>query len=67
MKPVISSIIIVTSHAMVLVTAQLFTNKKEAVETVTPMKDEDGFWRVSGYYVKRSERIRTFRPCGNQP
>jgi hypothetical protein len=52
MKPVISSIIIVTSHAMVLVTAQLFTNKKEAVETVAPMKDEDGFWRVSGYYVK---------------
>ena len=29
-----------------------FTNKKAAVETVTPMKDEDGIWRVSGYYVK---------------
>jgi hypothetical protein len=29
-----------------------FTNKKVAVETVTPMKDEDGIWRVSGYYVK---------------
>ena len=25
---------------------------EEAVETVTPMKDEDGVWRVSGYYVK---------------
>ena len=29
-----------------------FANKEEAVETVTPMKDEDGVWRVSGYYIK---------------
>jgi len=29
-----------------------FENKKDAVETVTPMKDEDGVWRVSGYYIK---------------
>jgi uncharacterized protein DUF4019 len=29
-----------------------FRNKKAAVETVTPMKDTDGVWRVSGYYVK---------------
>jgi hypothetical protein len=29
-----------------------FANKKEAVETVTPMLDKDGTWRVSGYYVK---------------
>ena len=29
-----------------------FENKKEAVETVTPMKDTDGAWRVSGYYVR---------------
>ena len=29
-----------------------FTNKKSAIETVTPMKDPDGAWRVSGYYVK---------------
>jgi beta-lactamase regulating signal transducer with metallopeptidase domain len=29
-----------------------FENKKEAVETVTPMKDKDGVWRVSGYYIK---------------
>ena len=29
-----------------------FTNKKAAVETVTPMKDDDGIWRVSGYYIK---------------
>ncbi len=29
-----------------------FENKAAAVETVTPMKDKDGTWRVSGYYVK---------------
>ncbi len=29
-----------------------FANKKEAVETITPMKDAVGVWRVSGYYVK---------------
>ena len=32
--------------------ATVFENKKEAVETVTPMKDPDGKWRVSGYYIK---------------
>lgn len=29
-----------------------FENKKAAVETVTPMMDKDGIWRVSGYYIK---------------
>ena len=29
-----------------------FANKESAVETVTPMKDPDGEWRVSGYYIK---------------
>ncbi|MBA4371818.1 MAG: hypothetical protein C0402_03025 [Thermodesulfovibrio sp.] len=29
-----------------------FENKKNAVETVTPMLDKDGRWRVSGYYIK---------------
>ena len=29
-----------------------FQNKKTAVETVTPMLDADGKWRVSGYYIK---------------
>jgi hypothetical protein len=29
-----------------------FENKKEAVETVTPMLDKDGEWRVSGYFVR---------------
>jgi Protein of unknown function (DUF4019) len=29
-----------------------FAKKKNAVETVTPMKDPDGKWRVSGYYIR---------------
>jgi hypothetical protein len=29
-----------------------FANKKDTIETVTPMLDKDGKWRVSGYYVK---------------
>jgi hypothetical protein len=29
-----------------------FENKKAAIETVTPMMDKDGKWRVSGYYIK---------------
>lgn len=29
-----------------------FKNKADATETVTPMLDKDGQWRVSGYYIK---------------
>jgi hypothetical protein len=29
-----------------------FENKEDAVETVVPMKQEDGSWKVAGYYVK---------------
>jgi hypothetical protein len=29
-----------------------FENKKKAVETITPMREKDGKWRVSGYYIK---------------
>jgi len=29
-----------------------FQNKPEAVETVTPMKDDKGAWRVSGFFIK---------------
>jgi len=29
-----------------------FENKKSAIETITPMLDKDGKWRVSGYYIK---------------
>jgi hypothetical protein len=32
--------------------ASAFENKKSATETITPMKDKDGVWRVSGYYIK---------------
>ncbi len=28
-----------------------YENKKQTVETVTPAKDKDGVWRVSGYYI----------------
>jgi len=30
----------------------VFENKKNAIETVTPLKDKDGRWRVSGYFIK---------------
>ena len=29
-----------------------FQNKEFAIETVTPMMDKDGQWRVSGYFIK---------------
>ncbi len=29
-----------------------FANKKRAIETVTPMIDADGVWRVSGYFIR---------------
>jgi hypothetical protein len=32
--------------------ATSFEHKAEATETVTPMKDPDGHWRVSGYYIR---------------
>jgi hypothetical protein len=32
--------------------ATSFENKKNAVETITPVRDPDGQWRVSGYYIK---------------
>ncbi len=32
--------------------ATSFERKRSALETVTPMRDKDGNWRVSGYYIK---------------
>ena len=32
--------------------ATTFEYKADAVETVTPMLDKDGQWKVSGYYIK---------------
>ncbi len=29
-----------------------FEHKRSAVETVTPMRDVDGSWRVSGYFIR---------------
>lgn len=29
-----------------------FENKASAVETVTPMRERDGSWKVSGYFIK---------------
>ncbi len=29
-----------------------FENKADAVETITPMLDRDGLWRVAGYFVR---------------
>ena len=29
-----------------------FENKKGAIETITPMLDNDSQWRVAGYYIK---------------
>ncbi len=29
-----------------------FENKRAAVETVTPMLEDDGSWRVTGYFIK---------------
>jgi len=29
-----------------------FEKKKSAIETITPMLDKDGTWRVSGYYMQ---------------
>ncbi len=29
-----------------------FRNKNSATETITPMRDKDGEWRVSGYYIR---------------
>jgi hypothetical protein len=30
----------------------IFENKESAIETITPMLDKDGTWRVSGYFIK---------------
>jgi hypothetical protein len=37
---------------VVVLFASVFENKKEAVESVTPMLAPDGQWRVSGYFIK---------------
>ena len=39
-------------HYVVIQFNTSFENKKSGIETVTPMMDKDGMWRVSGYYIK---------------
>jgi hypothetical protein len=40
---------------VILQYATSFENKKDSVETITPMLDKDGKWRVAGYYIKSRE------------
>jgi uncharacterized protein DUF4019 len=37
---------------VVLVFDSTFENKKTASELVTPMRETDGTWRVSGYFIR---------------
>lgn len=37
---------------VVITYASAFANQANAVETVTPMRDADGKWKVSGYFVR---------------
>jgi hypothetical protein len=30
-----------------------FTNQKSVIETIIPMMDKDGKWRVAGYFISR--------------
>ncbi len=39
-------------HYVVIQYDTVFEHKKKAVETVTPMLDKSGQWRVAGYFVK---------------
>jgi len=39
-------------HYVIIQYETSFEKKKSAVETVTPMLDSDGHWRVSGYFIK---------------
>jgi uncharacterized membrane protein len=39
-------------HYVIIQFDTSFENKRSAVETVTPMLDSDGLWRVSGYYIR---------------
>ena len=39
-------------HYVVLRYDTEFEHKRNGTETVVPMRDEDGAWRVSGYFVR---------------
>src|ERR1039457_4734432 len=40
----------------------IFEHKQSAVETITPMLDKDGQWRVSGYFIKETMLERRVPP-----
>ena len=40
------------SEYVVIRFAAVFERKQSAIETVTPMVQKDGSWRVSGYFIK---------------
>ena len=35
-----------------------FENGASVTETVTPMKDPDGSWRVAGYYIRKCVQVK---------
>ena len=37
---------------LILQFATSFEKKQSAIETVTPMREPDGTWKVAGYYIK---------------
>jgi hypothetical protein len=37
---------------MVLLYETVFEKKREAFETVTPMKEKEGSWRIAGYFIQ---------------
>lgn len=39
-------------HYVVLQYASQFTDRANAIETVTPTREEDGTWRVAGYFIR---------------
>ena len=47
-----SFLVLLDEEYVVIQFNTVFENKAKAVETITPMKDPDGKWEVSGYYIK---------------
>ena len=42
----------VDGEYLIITYTSSFENKKESIETIVPMKDKDGEWRVSGYFIR---------------
>lgn len=56
-----------TGDAVVIQFASSFENFPAAVETVSPMREQDGSWKVSGYYVKPAVSVVPSSADANQP